>query len=262
MNSFKDKIVLITGASGGLGSEFTREFLKEGARIILTDLRREPVEQLLESMGLTEQDIMAIISADLSTREGCGKLFNEAKVLTDHVDVLINNAGIAISGKFAETPNDKWEKVLDINTRAPMRLVENFLPAMQKQGYGHIVNISSVAGHIPASYIATYCASKFAIRAFGLALAGEVKNDGVAVTNVYPWFTRTNLLKSDQFGLSQDYEVPDFILDDPPTVVKQAMQAIRAGEVECFPGLKSQLSTTIQRLTPDLFPFVSRTLIN
>ncbi|MGC8685222.1 MAG: SDR family NAD(P)-dependent oxidoreductase, partial [bacterium] len=193
MKSLKHKTVLITGATGGFGQEFAKQLYAHGAYLILTGRNTAKLDNIVKQLSLipSEGRIIGTISSDLSDRKGCEQLYSACKKLTTDLDVLINNAGIILYGKFHEVPIERWEKLMELNLLSTMRLTYLFLPDMLKRRQGHIVLMSSVAGFVGTSYSTAYAVSKFGIRGFGLSLYREVKSNGINVTIIYPFWADT-----------------------------------------------------------------------
>ena len=251
MTYFHDKTVLVTGANGGLGAEMARQLADAGARLILTDIGDKSIQ--------TNSQHLAYIQSDLSTADGCKKLIAEAKSASPTLDILINNAGLATVGNFVDTPDDKWEAVLNINLLVPMRLSKLVLPDMIQRQSGHIVNISSVGGFISLPKTSPYVASKWGLRGFGAALRAEVADKNILVSNVYPFFTPTPILQSGRFGkTTQKTELPSFFLDDKKDVIKQTLKGIAAGNLHIFPSFRSKIVGESARFLPEVTEFVTR----
>ena len=168
MTQLKDAVVLITGAAGGFGQELTRQLLKAGSRLILTDLEVDILEQ--QVAGIQQEtrtgEVLACLVADLSTSEGCDLLYDQVQALNTPIDILINNAGIAVFGRMDEVPQQQWERLMYVNLLAPMRLSSLFVADMIARRSGHIVNISSAAGWIAIAGLTQYSTSKFGLRGF------------------------------------------------------------------------------------------------
>ncbi|MDX1957051.1 MAG: SDR family NAD(P)-dependent oxidoreductase [Leptospiraceae bacterium] len=251
MTDIKKKKVLITGATGGFGAELIKSFLKEGAELILTDLNHESLVRVTnENSSQGEGKILGHFPSDLSTEAGCREAIVATKKITSVPDIIVNNAGIAILGSFHNIPSEKWEKIISINTLAPMRITHAFLSDMVERKSGHIVNVSSVAGLVATPGLSTYCTSKFAIRAFGESIANEVGKFGVNVTNVYPFFTRTPILESEQIGFSEKLSIPDMLLSEPKDVIADLLDGVKNNTVHVYPGPIAKSLEAIGRIAP------------
>ena len=236
MTDLSDAVVLITGATGGFGRHMTQQCLAAGSRLLLTDIDKTS----LESLAADNERILGSVTADLVDDTGCRKLFDGVEALGHRPDILINNAGIGVGGRFDHVPHDRWEQVVQVNLLAPMRLCYLFLPQMIERGSGHIVNISSLAGWIGTSGIASYCATKFGLRGFSDSLASDYGECGIRVSTVYPFFSRTPILDSDQFGFETRREVPDDMVTDPADVVAEILKGIKKNRRDIFPDKMSR----------------------
>jgi short-subunit dehydrogenase len=259
MTQLQNKVVLITGANGGFGQHLMRQTLALGSKLIVSDLNTaqlgETVSQICAEVKSGE--VLQCLEADLSNYEGCEKLYRE----TAHTpDVLINNAGIAMHGRFDEIPVEKWEKLMQINLLSPMRLVSMFLPDMIKRGSGHIVNISSLAGWIGSKGLSPYSASKYGLRGFGEALEDEMKAFNIKVTNAYPFFSKTPILDSPRFGTLEATTLPDSMTTDPAEVIRQVIVGIQKDQLHVFPDKTAKQLHWIKRLMPSLLPILTRQL--
>ncbi len=240
---FRDKVVLLTGANGGLGAELARKLAEGGARVILSDVARP-------ARG-ADPRALAFIPADLRRKDAPRRLAARALGVAGELDVLINNAGIATIGDFADTPDERWQEVLEVNLLAPMRLARCVIPHMVARRSGHIVNVSSIGGHVALPRTAPYVASKWGLRGFGAALHAELAEHRVRVTNVYPSFTRTPILASERFGFtSARTELPGALLDEPAAVVAAALDGVARGELHVFPSLRSRALGELTRVAP------------
>ncbi len=261
MTQLSNAVVLITGASGGFGQEFIRQFLMAGSRLILTDVDKTFLHQKLEEIQtqVLTGEVLACIPADLSSRGGCESLYHQVKDLGVPIDILINNAGIAVFGRMDEVPFDKWEQLMEINLMAPMRLSTLFVADMIARRQGHIVNISSVAGWAAEAGLTHYSASKFGLRGFSEGLANEVKPYNIKVTAVYPFFSRTPILRSQRYGtLAQgNPEFPPELATDPAAVIRQILQGIVNDQLHVFPDSFAKSIHLLKRYSPSLLSWIS-----
>lgn len=264
MTELNQAIVLLTGAAGGFGQELTRQLLQAGSRLILTDLDGDRLWEQVKAIQQTVPtgEIITCIAADLATPAGCESLFQQVQALGWAIDILINNAGIAVFGRIDETPIAEWERLLHINLLAPMRLSAMFVPAMVARRQGHIVNISSVAGWVARPGLTHYATSKFGLRGFSEGLFKEVQDQGVQVTVVYPFFSRTPILNAPRFGAwAAAYQgLPDSWLTDPAQVMAITLQGIRQNQLHVFPDKAGQIIHRFKRFTPGLLDWISSSI--
>ena len=258
MTNLNCAVVLITGATGGFGRQMTRQFMAAGSRVILTDLDAGGLATLKAEFDTSSNQALACITADLSSADGCQALFDAVQAENLQPDVLINNAGIAVSGRFDHVPRDRWEALMQINLLAPMRLCDMFLPQMIKRGSGHIVNISSVAGWIGAPGISSYCASKFGLRGYGESLAVDVAEFDIKVSTVYPYFSRTPILDSERFGYEERMVIPDDMVTDPSDVVAAIISGVKRNRLHIFPDKMARRIHYIKRYIPWMIPILNR----
>lgn len=256
MTKLKEAVILITGAGGGFGQELTRQLLQAGSRLVLADINEDILDQVSEVIKkeIGTGEIIARFGVDLAKDNGSQTLYNQVKSLDIPIDILINNAGIGLFGRMDEVPSTKWEQLMQVNLLAPMRLSSLFVADMIARKKGHIVNISSLAGWLAAGGMAHYAASKFGLRGFSEGLAQEVKPYNVKVTAVYPFFSRTPILQSPQYGtLAQNNRVfPERLATDPALVMEKTIQGILRDQPFVFPDATGKSFYILQRYFPQL----------
>lgn len=264
MTEFKKAVILITGATGGFGQELTRQLLEYDSRLILSDIDETVLLKQAETIQkqITTGEIIACIPCDLSSREECETLYHQVKALKIPIDILINNAGMAVFGRMDEVPEQEWERLMQINLLAPMRLSTLFVADMIARRKGHIVNISSVAGWVALGGMAHYAASKYGLRGFSEGLFNEVKAYNVQVTAVYPFFSRTPILQSKRYGtLAEKFSVPPNITTDPAQVMRETLQGIIDNKVHIFPDATGKQIQFVKRYFPDLLDWLIKIYI-
>ena len=149
---------------------------------------------------------------------------------------------------------------MQLNLLGPMRLTNAFLPGMVERGSGHIVNISSLAGWIGSQGLSSYSAAKFGLRGFGEALAMDLEDTGVNVSNVYPCFTQTPILDSPQHGYDRRRGVPPWLISQPEDVVARIIDGIRRERLHIFPDKHGRRAYYLTRFAPWLLPLLNRRL--
>lgn len=245
MNYLKDKKILLTGATGGFGQRFARQLLDEGAHLILADLDESALKKLAAEMKNLNHgysgSILALIPSDLSTPEGCKALYAKCEKICPDIDVLINNAGILTYGFFHETPADKWHKVMAINLFAPMHLSALFLPDMIARKSGHLVFMCSVSGFLATSFETAYTVSKFGLRGFSMALAGEVAKQGISITTIYPFWADTNIIKSSSYGAKKGKRPNPLLIMKPEQIVEASIKGIKKKKRHVYADLYTRL---------------------
>jgi short-subunit dehydrogenase len=261
MTQLYEAVVLITGASGGFGQELTRQLLEAGSQLILTDIDEGILRERVEAIQTRVKtgNVLSILSVDLSTREGCETLYDQVRTLNISIDILINNAGIAFYGRMDEIPNEKWERLMQVNLLAPMRLSTLFAADMITRQKGHIVNISSVAGWSGMAGLTAYAASKFGLRGFSEGLFNEVKEYNVKVTTVYPFFSRTPIIQVEKYGTlaKRNSDVPEHLVTDPAKVISETIQGIVHNKLHVFPDAMAKRIHLLKRYFPQLLDRIS-----
>ena len=249
MNDLKNKRILLTGAGGGFGAEFTRQLLNKGSHLVISDIDRERLP-ITETPAGVPGEIIGAVSADLSNPEGCEKLYSDVMKIAGRIDIVINNAGMLTYGYFHETPADSFYRLMAVNALAPMHITSLFLKDMLERKKGHIVFLSSVAGFIPTSFETTYSVSKFAVRGFGMALHGELSKMGISVSNIYPFWADTNILNSLSYGKKRAKRVPSFMIYSSEKIVTEAIKGIEKGKLHVYPGFFAKAAWWAGKLWP------------
>jgi short-subunit dehydrogenase len=256
MTQLSNAVILITGANGGFGQEFTRQLLQIGSRLILTDIDEEKLSSQANTIKqeITTGEIIACLGEDLSNVQGCNNLYQRVKALNVRVDILVNNAGISLFGRIDEVPVDEWEKLMQVNLLAPMRLTTLFIKDMIDRQQGHIVNISSLAGWVATAGMAHYDTSKFGLRGFSEALYQEVKPYNLKVTAVYPFFSRTPIIKSKGYGtLAENYDgFPENLATNPQDIIHYTIKGIFKNKLSVFPDKQALIIHLLKRYFPQL----------
>ncbi len=181
------KVALITGAAGGLGDKIARTLYAQGAKLALTDMRLEPMEQLKKELG----DNVECFVANLSNPEEIAELIKNVEEKFGQVDILVNNAGLTRDNLFMRMSDEDWQLVLDVNLSAGFKLAKACIRGMMKRRYGRIIGIASVVGVMGNAGQANYSASKAGMIAMNKCLAQEVGSRGITVNSVAPGFIRT-----------------------------------------------------------------------
>ena len=185
-NSLKDKVVIITGASSGFGEDAARLFAKEGCKVVLAARRLDRLQALASEIQSEGSEAIAI-PMDVAERADVDLMVKSAIDLYGRIDILFNNAGFGRLDwlENLDTARD-IETQVDVNLLGVIQVTRAVIPYMLKQGYGHIINMSSVAGWIAAPLYTIYSATKFGVRGFTDALRREVSPFGIKVSGIYP----------------------------------------------------------------------------
>lgn len=191
------KVVLITGAAGGLGQAMAHLFAAEGATLVLTDLGQDRLDALKAALSSSGHDRVLVMEQDVTDEALWDAVIDKTVAGFGRLDVLVNNAGIGYMADLEETSLAEWKRVHAINSEGPFLGTRKAIKVMKLTGGGSIVNISSIAGLIGAVNLAAYCSSKGAVRLFTKAAALHCARRGynIRVNSVHPSFTETPMVR-------------------------------------------------------------------
>ncbi|MBW4430792.1 MAG: SDR family oxidoreductase [Pelatocladus maniniholoensis HA4357-MV3] len=194
MSNVNGKIIVITGASSGIGEATARMLANQGARVVLGSRRTDRLEAIVNDIRTTggTAEYQAV---DVTQRSHLEALIQFAQSKFGRVDVLINNAGIMPLSALEQLKVEEWEQMIDVNIKGVLYGIAAALPIMKAQKTGQIINISSIGGHTVSPTAAVYCATKFAVRAISEGLRQEVGGD-IRVTVISPGVTESELAES------------------------------------------------------------------
>jgi len=185
MQDFKDKVVIITGGSEGVGAATARKFAAAGAKLVLVARGKKNLDAL--AAELRELTDVVVVAMDVADEEACARLLRKAEFEFGAVHILVNNAGYHARGPVTGVSAADLGRMIDVNLRAPIVLCRLALPYLLKADDGAaIVNVASLAGRAPIPGAATYSASKFGLRSFTFALAEELRESGIRFGVVSP----------------------------------------------------------------------------
>lgn len=226
--------VLITGASSGIGRDMARYLSKLGYDLVLVSRNEEELKEELETK-------VEVIAMDLSIKENCYKLYEEAK----DIDILINNAGFGVFGKFVETDLEKEVNLIQTNVTAVHILTKLYLKDMVKKDKGHILNVASIAGFMPGPLMAAYYASKNYVVTLTRSINKELKKSksNVKLSLLCPGPVNTNFnnvanVKFKVKALSSQY------------VAKYAVDRMLKGKLIIIPGILIKIAKVMSKITP------------
>lgn len=188
------KVVVITGASSGLGEATARLLSSEGATVVLAARRAERIEALAEEIKGEGGQALAV-PTDVTNRAQVKELVDKAVATFGRVDVMLNNAGLMPLAPLDQLKTDEWDQMIDVNLKGVLNGIAAALPHMQAQKSGHFINVSSVYGHKLGPDATVYCATKFAVRALSEGLRQEVKPYNIRTTVISPGAVATELLE-------------------------------------------------------------------
>jgi NAD(P)-dependent dehydrogenase (short-subunit alcohol dehydrogenase family) len=271
MLDLRDKVVLITGSSRGLGLALAREFAQQGAQLVICARQREPLEaarQELEAMG---SRVLAV-PCDITQWEQVQGLIQQAQERFGRIDIVVNNAGVITVGPQQTMTLEDYEEAMKSMYWGMVYTTQAVLPQMRARKSGHIVNITSIGGKLGVPHLLPYCSAKFAALGFSEGLHAEVSKDGIKVVTVVPGLMRTGSHINAFFKGQQQIEYTLFgLLATLPFTSMQAsqaahqiVQATRRGDTEIILTIQAQLAARFHGLLPglttDLLSLVDRLL--
>ncbi len=241
---------LITGASSGIGRELARVFAEHDFDVVLVARRKRALEELAGELKSDYGCRAVVLPCDLTADHAPQRLFDAVRRRRLRIDVLINNAGIALFDDFVAQPVDDQLAMIRLNVVAPTALARLFAEPMVRRGHGRILNVASVAGFQPTPWLAVYGATKAFLVSLTEALSVELAGTGVTVTALCPGFTDTALVESAEDQLGKPDLVPPVFMLDPVEVARQGFEACMAGRTLCICGRAYELAVYAERVQP------------
>ena len=189
MDSFGGRVAIVTGGASGIGAALVRALAARGATVVIADIDEAGGKAVADEVRQASAAVL-----DVRDAQAVADLVAQVVAERGRLDLMFNNAGIAIGGMVEELALDHWDRVIDVNLRGVVHGVHAAYPVMLKQGHGHIVNTASLAGLVPGPMLAPYAAAKHAVVGLSLSLRAEAAARGVRVSAVCPGFVDTPLL--------------------------------------------------------------------
>ena len=258
---FCKKVVIITGASAGVGAACARSFAQLGAKLVLVARGQAQLEAITNE--LQQHTEVLPLALDVASEYACETIVDKTMQHFGAIHYLINNAGLHHRGNFETRSAAEVAAMVDVNLRVPVQLTAAALPVMQQSGGGAIVMVGSLAGRAPLQGAATYSATKTGLRTFSYALADELRGSNIHVGVVSPGPIDTG------FIMDHIDEVEDIVYSQPMSTAQQVADAViaiaKGGQTEiCLPWASGKLTTIgylfprFRRLTRGLFYKIGR----
>ncbi|MEV6815453.1 SDR family oxidoreductase [Micromonospora sp. NPDC051296] len=200
---FTGGTAVVTGAAGGIGAALADALARRGSALILLDRDAERLDAVAGEIRATGRPVETYV-VDLADAAATAAVAERIRDRHPRIRLLVNNAGVALGGRFDEVTLDEFSWVIDVNFRAVVQLTHTLLPALKAEPGAHLVTISSLFGLIAPPGQAAYSASKFAVRGFTEALRHELVADGIGVTCVHPGGIRTRIARDARLGSGVD----------------------------------------------------------
>lgn len=222
MTPIKDKVVLITGASSGLGAVTAKRLAQGGAKLMLGARREDRLQQLVSEIE-NDGGQAAYKVTDVTDHQQCVALADATIKQYGHIDTLFNNAGLMPLSPLSARKVDEWDRMVDVNIKGLLYAIDGVLNHMLERESGHIINVSSVAGHVAMPAGAVYCGTKFAVRAITESLRQEVKGK-IRCTIISPGATATELTNTITHEKVKDRIGQVFKLAMDPDAIARAVE--------------------------------------
>jgi short-subunit dehydrogenase len=256
---FAGGTAVVTGAASGIGEALAARLAARGSHLVLVDRDRDRLCDVADRVRLAHPALtVATHVADLSDDEQTAAL--SATLAAEHPEttLLVNNAGVALGGRFDQVTLDEFDWVMAVNFRSVVRLTHALLPALKAHTGAHLVNVSSIFGIFAPAGQAAYSASKFAVRGFSEAVRHELAENGVGVTVVHPGGIRTRIAESARTGSGvsvEEYEqgrkqFAKLLTMDPATAAAQIVEAIEKRRPRLLIGWSAKVPDVLVRLMP------------
>jgi NAD(P)-dependent dehydrogenase (short-subunit alcohol dehydrogenase family) len=243
---------VVTGAGSGLGRAFCTVLSRRGARILAADVNAAAVKETAQLTGAHD------FVCDVSKLDDVQRLAEEADRLLGGVDLVVNNAGVAVAGRVGEVPVEDWQWILGVNLWGVIHGCHVFVPRLRKQKSGQIINVASAAGLLAPPLMGPYNVTKAAVIALSETLAGELREDGIGVVVLCPTFFPTNIHKSSR-GVSDPKMsklLTKVITEGKPSaeeVATAALDGAAAGELYVTPQADGLWMWRLKRAMPTRF---------
>ena len=239
---------LITGASSGIGLELARLCAEHGHDVALVARNERALADLAGALR-RERGVRAVaVAADLSSAAGVDRVVARVSELGLSIDLLVNNAGYGVYGRFSETPRDEELRMIQLNIAALTDLTKRFLPPMLERREGRILNVASTAAFLPGPLMSVYYATKAYVLSFSEALANELAGTGVSVTILCPGPTASNFQAA--AGLQDSKLVFGKTLATSREVAEAGYDGMMTGKTLVIPGVSNMLIANVPRLLP------------
>ena len=254
----RDKTVLITGGSRGLGLVMAREFARHGSRLALCARDKEELERAridLENFG---GEVM-VVRCDVTNKREVNDMVAAVIQHFGSIDVLVNNAGVIQVGPLEVMTEEDFEQAMQAHFWAPLHTIMAVLPSMRQRKSGRIVNISSIGGKVAVPHLVPYSASKFALVGLSKGLHVELMKDGISVTTVCPGLMRTGSPRNAEFKGQHRFEYAWFSISDAlplltvsaENAARQIVRACKRGQAELVISIPAKIAVLFEELFPE-----------
>lgn len=256
MHRFPRKRIFITGAGSGFGKALSLEFAKRGWKIGVSDIVEERVRETAEEVRSKGGQALEMV-CDVGQYDELERAADRIKQEWDGLDIVVNNAGIAVVGLMEKVPLEDWEKIMDVNLKSVVYGCRIFIPMFKSIGKGHIVNMASAAGFVALPEMAPYNVTKAGVVSLSETLKPELAQHNIGVTVIMPTFFKTNLIESARTPEERNRKWGEKMVNEAKytaeQVVKNTMKAIEKNRLYVVPQFDAKQFWFLKRHTPNFF---------
>lgn len=244
-----NKFALVTGGTSGIGLEFAKLLAADRYNLVIVARNRQELDDVSKALSDRYPIEVITIQKDLFDRDAPHEVVEALRAKGIVLDILINNVGQGVYGKFVDTQLDRELAIVQLNINACIVLTKYALKDMVARNSGKILNVSSIAGKVPGPYQAVYHGTKAFIHFFSEAIRNEIKDTGVTVTSLLPGATDTDFFNKADMEVSKI--VQDGDLADPADVAKDGYNALMDGKDQVISGFKNKVKIAMSNMMPD-----------
>ncbi len=253
MKTLKGKVAVVTGAASGIGRALALRLADEGCDLAVVDRDAAGLESVAEAIRGRGRHVSTHV-VDVARRERLAALPDEVIAAHGRVHILVNNAGVALSGTLAENSIEDLDWIVDINFWGVVLGCKHFLPHLAEQDEAHIVNLSSLFGLIGLPSVGAYCATKAAVRSYSETLSAELRGTGITVTSVHPGGVSTHIMRNarmdDEEGRTEAIAMFDRFGVTPDRAAARIVSAIKRGQTRLRICRETYVADWLKRLAP------------
>jgi short-subunit dehydrogenase len=237
----KDKVVLITGASEGIGKATAELLHSNGAKVAVAARSKDKLEELAVRL-----ENSFVVPVDMTVPESISNMVEQVHTHYGRIDILINNAGQALRAPVTDIKVDDFKKIMELNVYGPLRALQAVVPIMKSQGGGMIVNISSNVSKMAIPGIGAYAATKYALNGLMLTARNDLASEGIVVTLMHPGLTATNFSENSIRNSDKQFNRPvGMQADTPEMVAEKILEAITNEPAEQYMSKEIEMRHTI-----------------
>jgi short-subunit dehydrogenase len=245
----ENKYALITGATSGIGYELAKLFAKDQYNLVIVSRDQQELERRAEEFRQHGVEVISI-ARDLFNREESFALYDEVRNRGIQINVLVNDAGQGLYGKFQDTDIQRELNIIELNISSLVILTKCFLKEMVQRNEGKILNLASIASKVPGPWQSVYHGTKAFVLSFSEAIREELRETNITVTALMPGVTDTDFFNKADMQSSKAVQ-DESKMADPADVARDGYEALMAGKDKVISGIKNKLQVGMSNLMPD-----------